>query len=172
MTPEDVLASGQAAVEHLNDFDDAIEADHSLLKGRFHWSKPLLGIPIDAARATAIAERMARAGVWSVPTLVQADRSLAQPPLMTSWMNEPGMRYIPAEGMMLWGNQLERSVQRMDDEDWKRVADGRRNRLEVGRVLRAAGVKLLAGTDTPNTFVVPGFSLVLELENLVAAWVS
>jgi imidazolonepropionase-like amidohydrolase len=57
----------------------------------------------------------------------------------------------------------------MDDDDWELVDRGRRNRIELTRALHAAGVPLLIGTDTPNPFVVPGFSLHEELRNFVAA---
>jgi imidazolonepropionase-like amidohydrolase len=33
--------------------------------------------------------------------------------------------------------------------------------------LRAGGARLLVGTDTPNSFVVPGFSMYEELANLI-----
>lgn len=36
-------------------------------------------------------------------------------------------------------------------------------------LLHAAGVRIVAGTDTPNPFVVPGAALHLELEALVAS---
>src|SRR5262249_61100418 len=42
----------------------------------------------------------------------------------------------------------------------------------LGRIVRAlvaAGGRVVAGTDGPNPFVVPGFGLHRELENLVAA---
>jgi imidazolonepropionase-like amidohydrolase len=40
------------------------------------------------------------------------------------------------------------------------------------RAMRDAGVPLLAGTDTPNPLMVPGFSLHAELAALVAAGLS
>jgi hypothetical protein len=41
--------------------------------------------------------------------------------------------------------------------------------LEVVRMMRRAGVKMLAGTDTPNPYLIPGFSLHDELALLVRA---
>ena len=57
----------------------------------------------------------------------------------------------------------------MDNADWQRLDQGRVNRLAMIRALDAAGADLLVGTDTPNPFVVPGFSLHRELDNFVAA---
>ena len=60
----------------------------------------------------------------------------------------------------------------MDDEDWELVARGKQNRLILTRRLYEAGVGLLVGTDTPNPFVIPGFSVHDELQNFVSAGLS
>ena len=52
---------------------------------------------------------------------------------------------------------------------WALVEAGRSNRLRFVSALQDAGACLLAGTDTPNPFVVPGFSLHDELANFEAA---
>jgi imidazolonepropionase-like amidohydrolase len=57
----------------------------------------------------------------------------------------------------------------MDEDDWKLIAAGRAHRMMVVKAFHAAGVRMLAGTDTPNPFVVPGFSLHDELALLVEA---
>lgn len=60
----------------------------------------------------------------------------------------------------------------MDDEDWELVARRKQNRLILTRRLYEAGVGLLVGTDTPNPFVIPGFSVHDELQNFVSAGLS
>jgi imidazolonepropionase-like amidohydrolase len=79
------------------------------------------------------------------------------------------VRYMPAGGRNRWHNMASAAAGRMDDDDWKLAAQGAVNRLQVVSALRSGGVEILAGTDTPNPFVVPGFSLHDELELLVAA---
>jgi imidazolonepropionase-like amidohydrolase len=49
------------------------------------------------------------------------------------------------------------------------VSRGASNRRNLVAALRAAGARLLVGTDTPNPFVVPGASVHEELENFVEA---
>jgi imidazolonepropionase-like amidohydrolase len=44
--------------------------------------------------------------------------------------------------------------------------------VEIVKAMRAAKVPLLAGTDTPNPYTYPGFSLHEELELLVSAGLS
>ncbi len=164
---EEVLAGGQAAIEHLGDYDDAIEAEDSPFKGRYQWFKRLLAMPMDPARAKAIAELQAERGVWTVPTLVQADRALAPPDVVREWLAAPEMAYVPADAREFW---LEaRTSTRLDEADWQLVPRGRAQRLALLGTLREAGVPLLVGTDTPNPFVVPGFAVHEELRNFVAA---
>jgi imidazolonepropionase-like amidohydrolase len=57
----------------------------------------------------------------------------------------------------------------MTPEDFKHVAEGERVRERLVKFLHQGGARLLAGTDTPNAFVIPGFSLHEELQNLVDA---
>jgi imidazolonepropionase-like amidohydrolase len=165
----EALSGGQAAIEHLGDYDEAVEADNSPFRDRYQWFKRFLGMPMDQAKATAIAVEQARAGVWNVPTLIQADREIARPELVREWLSSPEMAYVQADGRRFWEAQSRRAGERLDAEDWKHVARGRVNRLAFVRTLHQAGVRLLVGTDTPNRFLVPGFALHEELKNFVEA---
>jgi imidazolonepropionase-like amidohydrolase len=159
----EVFAGGQAAIEHLGDYDEAIEADDSPFRGRYQWFKRFLGMPMDQAKAATIALEQARARVWTVPTLIQAEREIAPPELVHEWLASPEMAYVQADGREFWEEQSREAAERMDAEDWKLIARGRINRLALVRTLHQAGVPLLVGTDTPNPFVIPGFSLHQEL---------
>lgn len=166
---DETLSRGQATIEHLGDYDEVTEADDSPYKGRYLWFKRFLGMPVDPAKVGAIAKRQARSSTWTVPTLVQADREVARPDSVRTWMLAPEMSYVPAEARSFWQEQLQRTTAKMDEEDWTVVARGRVNRFALVRALHEAGVHLLAGTDTPNPFVIPGFSLPDELMNLTNA---
>lgn len=166
---KEALSGGQTSIEHLGDYDEVIEADDSPSRNRYQWFKRFLAMPIDVAKARSIGEEQARSGVWTVPTLVQADKELAPADVVQAWLGEPELAYISADGRTFWKEQLERTAARMDDEDWRRVALGKSNRLSLVRLLHESGVPLLAGTDTPNPFVVPGFSLHEELKLFVDA---
>lgn len=165
----DALRSGQVAIEHLGDHAEAVEADDSPFADGWHWSKRFLAMPFDPDKARKIAEFQAERGVWSVPTLVQADRELAPADAVRAWLEAPEMAYVDSRGRQFWVEQSERFASRMDAEDWALVAQGRQHRLDLTRTLHQAGVSLLVGTDTPNPFVVPGFAIHEELKNFVAA---
>ena len=163
------LTQGAASIEHLSDYASAIESDSSPFKGKPHWIKRFLGMPIDALRLQAVAQKQASVGVWSVPTLIQPLRAMLRADDLKERMASAEVRYMPAGGRNRWHNMASAAAGRMDDDDWKLAAQGAVNRLQVVSTLRSGGVGILAGTDTPNPFVVPGFSLHDELELLVAA---
>ncbi len=162
-----VLAAGQLFIEHLADFAAAIQADQAP-----GWSRRYLAMPVDPAKMRSVAERLTAAGVWSVPTLIEPERGVLRDAAITELLQSEELRYIPADGRALWERQTRAAAQRMDEDDWKLIAAGRAHRMMLVQQFRAARVKLLAGTDTPNAFVVPGFSLHDELALLVEAGLS
>jgi imidazolonepropionase-like amidohydrolase len=163
------LEAGQHSIEHVAELDDAVEADDSPTRGRFLWTKLYLAMPMDTATAWSVARELTAAGIWIVPTVVQADRALPPPDSLASWLAASEMVHITVEGRGFWEQRARRSTARMDAEDWKTVERGRENRTRLLRILHEAGVELALGTDTPNPFVVPGFSVHEELANFIEA---
>jgi hypothetical protein len=163
------LTAGQAAIEHVADYASSIESDTSPYKGKPHWSKRYLAMPVDAALLERLAKQQADAGVWTVPTLVQPLRELLTPDELTAQLASPELKRIPADGRQQWESMTRRVIGRMDADDWTLVATAAGNRRAVVAALHKAGVPLLAGSDTPNPFVVPGISLHDELALLVEA---
>ncbi len=164
-----VLEAGQRTIEHLADYGALVEAGDSPFRNRFHWSKLYLAMPADSARMEAAAGRIAGSGVWAVPTLIQAERAIAPPESVRAWLATPEMAYIPADGRAFWEEQAQQLTRRMDAEDWELVRRGRENRQLMVRSLHRAGAHLLVGTDTPNPFVLPGYSVAEELASVVDA---
>jgi imidazolonepropionase-like amidohydrolase len=159
------IASGMQAIEHLNDYARAIELRDDVPA----WSRRYLSMPVDPQRMKSVADRLAKASVWSVPTLIQPERELLRPEQITARLALPEVQLIPADGRKQWEAQSRRVAARLDDDDWKLVAAGRAHRLMLVDALHKGGVPLLAGTDTPNPFVVPGVSLHDELALIVEA---
>ena len=169
---ENALNSSQASIEHLTSFDELVEADTSPYRDGFHWSKLYFAMPTDAAKFAPAAERIMAAAVWTVPTAVQADRQFAAPGLLIEWLEAPEMAFVGTDAREVWESIVTDNVGRLDDDDWGFIAQGRQNRLSMIAALHTAGANLLIGTDTPNPFVVPGFSLHEELDNFAAAGVA
>lgn len=162
------VAAGQT-IEHLADFGEWLEAGESPWRDRWHWSKLFLAMPVDGARYDETAERLARAGVWTVPTLVERERAVADSGTVERWLAEPQMRFVSAGGIEYWKRQVERAAARMDEADWQLIERGAAQRARLVAALHAGGAPLLAGTDTPNAFLVPGHALIEELQAMVAA---
>jgi imidazolonepropionase-like amidohydrolase len=156
------IASGLRSIEHLGDFAAAIQAGEAP-----GWSKPYLSMPVDTDRMAALGQRLAAARVWNVPTLLQPERELQRVEAISQRLASEEVGYIPADGRKQWESQARRVAARLDDDDWTLIAGGRAHRLMLVNAFHMAGVSILAGTDTPNPFVVPGFSLHDELELLV-----
>ena len=120
----------------------------------------------DAGKARSLFDLFAKNGTWQTPTLVQR-KAFAFPPMKTP--DDPLMRFVPRSLRWRWdpaqdGRLQGRSEARQEIE---------RQFYEKDRALiapmRAAGVKFLAGTDTPDGFTFPGFSLHDELAALADA---
>lgn len=165
----DVMTSGQHSIEHLADFDELIESDGSPVRGRFDWTKRYLAMQADPDRIAHAAQQAATSGVWIVPTIIQADRALAPSDTLRRWLAARELTFIPADGRDAWERQVTGAGARMDSTDWRSVARGRANRRALLGALQRAGARIALGTDTPNAFVVPGFSMHDELANYIEA---
>jgi hypothetical protein len=109
-------------------------------------------------KAAALFKQLARNGTYAVPTLVlHRSLGLGTDP---AFRNDPRLKYMPPGIRTLfdWELGFFRSYRPVYE----------RQLLTVGAMHRAK-VKILAGTDTYNSFCFPGFSLHDELELLVQA---
>ena len=134
--------------------DKAIEA-HLALFVR-NESEPLASY--DEQKALALFKHMARNGTHAVPTLV-LHHSLGigpNPPVR----NDPRLKYMPVSVKQIFAWELGLFPA------WQPVFE---RMLTITKTMHGAGVRILAGTDTPNTYCFPGFSVHDELELFVKA---
>ena len=118
------------------------------------------------------------AGAWVVPTLVLWDVGIIGRGDAQTMAKYPEMRYWPkrnipgvVEGVEGWirrhaGGARQAQADPAAADLW---AD---NRLEVLRALSDGGVGILMGTDSPQIFSVPGFSLHREMRAMADAGLS
>jgi imidazolonepropionase-like amidohydrolase len=121
----------------------------------------------DADLIAPLASATAEAGVWNVPTqsLFEHVVGVDEPQAMR---NRSEMRYMPEATVQQWVDAKRDIVNGVDFD--RAVADRaielrRRLILELHR----HGASLLLGSDSPQIFNVPGFSIHRELEFLVLA---
>jgi hypothetical protein len=166
--------AGQRSIEHEDDLMRACSAKDSLIRATFGdtaaFSAPdqvqlirdqaeMLRASPDRRRCSEVIATLARNHTWVTPTLVvyqpyahafdsaskQRQLSKYVPGLVRAGWHARATAFTPADSMVV------RSY----------------FSFEHTRELRNAGVKLLAGTDAPQAYVYPGFSLHDELALLV-----
>ena len=163
------LAAGQASIEHLDGYADEIEADDSPIRNQRSWLRRYFAVKIDDDKIRGIVAATRQAGVWNVPTLVERQNSALRAEAVQGRVGRPEMRYLPPSTGGFWSQSNERVTGRMSPEDFDSVAEGERVRKRLVKFLHEGGGRLLLGTDTPNPFILPGFSIYEELQNLVDA---
>ena len=170
VTPVEASDAGQRSLEHLTEVDVGTSSDEAAIKAeeleamnQKHGYIPdpaRLKATFDSAKTAALFERFVRNGTWQVPTLVvlYQEREIADSTLQK---NDSRLAYIPRLLRNYWRSLPTEIATKM-------VALYSFHSDLVGPLNRA-GVQLLAGSDTPNPFVYPGFGLHDELDLLVRA---
>ena len=161
------LASGQVSIDHLDNTIEALVPDDRLPAG----GGGLFGVGdlldrVDMTLLPQLVEDTRAAGAWMVPTMVLwetvffGDRTAAE--LRAA---RPEVRYMPPETVEQWERVVDERAAGADSEANRRVAELRR---QVLRALHEGGVPIVMGTDSPQIFSVPGFSVHHEM----ALWVE
>jgi imidazolonepropionase-like amidohydrolase len=165
--------AGQRSIEHEDDLMRACTSRDSLLRARaadtatfsegtlalMRAQAMIIRTSYDPVACKSVIATLARNHTWVTPTLIVYqpyahgyDSASTHPELA---------KYVPGTVQAGWMHRA--SVVSPTDSIVVRSFFS----FDRTRDLRDAGVKLLAGTDTPQPFVYPGFSLHEELELLV-----
>jgi imidazolonepropionase-like amidohydrolase len=143
---------GQETFDHLDGYIEYLEGD----KG-----------PLDQTKLAEAVRRTREAGAWVVPTMVLWETLLGTADLKTL-QSHPELKYMPAEQVEQWTAAFESRLKspQFKPETARRVAA---NRLQLLKSLQDGGVRILMGTDSPQQFSVPGFSIHRELRRMADA---
>jgi imidazolonepropionase-like amidohydrolase len=120
---------------------------------------------IDENRIPALARATREAGVAVVPTMALWEVILGVHAPGTM-MDRPELRYMPRQMVEGWRNNV---AQRIAQTDAAQAALEAQLRLRMLGALDDAGAVILMGTDAPQLFSVPGFSLHRELDVMAKA---
>ncbi len=152
---ERAIEAGQQSIDHLDGYIAYLDGEEG---------------PLDASRVQEAVELTRENDVWVVPTMALWETILGVRPLseVTAY---PELRYMPDEMLEGWRRSYEnrRSAADFDQERVDRIAA---NRIELLRAMNEGGVGILMGTDAPQQYSVPGFSLRRELPLMAAAGMS
>jgi imidazolonepropionase-like amidohydrolase len=121
----------------------------------------------DQKKAASLFSRFARNGTWMSPTLtvLRAIAFIGD----GDFRNDARLRFIPPYVKnTMWGGTAF-GLNKRTPEDNAAAKKIFQKQLEIIGAMRRRGVEFIAGTDTPNPYVYPGFSLHDELALLVKA---
>jgi hypothetical protein len=119
---------------------------------------------IDSVVRTSLAQ-----GIAHTPTLVLLDR-VSRLDRVDEQMAEPVMRLLPRfYSALVWDPRGFPWHEGFDAAYWPLAREATQNARRMVAALSRAGVRIYAGTDVGNPFLVPGASLHEELRQLVAA---
>lgn len=163
------LEVGQITVDHLDGYMPLLVRDgFAIPEGAGGFFGHGLADAVDERKIAALARLTRQAGVWNVPTDSLMHHMLVPGLDEAELLAREEMRYVPRA--MLDGWKKARAGFRSDpDYDPARAAKFIAVRGKLIKALHGAGAGLLLGSDAPQVFNVPGFSLHRELTYLVQA---
>lgn len=146
-----VLESGQASIDHLDNYVETVGGPDSANDRRI----------AQVVAATCAAQ------VWNVPTLALWETFMGPEDSATLAAREE-LRYVPQAWRLNWAQQLKqvRAGNPLPAEKRLVTLALRRRILQS---LQTAGCPIALGTDSPQLYSVPGFSIPREMQSMQAA---
>jgi hypothetical protein len=160
------LAARQKSIEHLRGYiEKLVPADAPLQPGIDLRSRTLAWTHIDESRIPDLVRATLAAGVWQCPTLSTAIYH-APSSAVERYLATTEAQYLDPQTREAFRHRERiKWLSNFSEDDFVRATRANDRQAVLLRAMHAAGVPLLAGTDT-DTF---GFALHRELEAFVAA---
>jgi len=164
---DDALRAKQRSIEHLDGWLDALSPKAPWLGRRLtQEERPRVLEFLQPEMMPSVASRIAHSDSWSCVTLEVWER-FASPAEVAERLSLPEMKLCPPALIASWDPRADFRIRSVPPQFWEMRKQLTATRREIVRQLRSAGAKILVGTDTPNPWVVPGFSLHNELDHLI-----
>jgi imidazolonepropionase-like amidohydrolase len=159
------LEARYATIDHVDGYVEALAREGASNSQMFGLN--LTGV-LDESRIPQLVEATRKAGVWIVPTeaLFEHWVGLDDPEAMTTW---PEMQYVSKDTLQQWVASKQKILAGGTPAERTKFLEVRRRLIKA---LHAGGVGLLLGSDGPQVWNVPGFSVHRELRYLVQAGLS
>jgi imidazolonepropionase-like amidohydrolase len=164
-------------IQHLDGYFEAALADSAPTRtsltqgGVFRLSNWRTIDYVDDAKLARLAGATARAGIWSTPTLAVFNTAFAIGFTDDDLHARPDWKLMPANFRRLYLRARERYWNPANDS--VRTPERRRRYVEfrnrATKAIADSGGKILAGSDSPDWFMVYGWTMHRELQSLVAA---
>jgi len=154
------IAVGCSAIEQV--MDEKAQAFAARYRARYASIEPRAAATFDPTIANALFSRFLTNGTWQVPTLVELRRNAIGE---DSAQSDPLRAYLPASLRDWWSKSPNTTFPIGGQELFA-------SELLLTQKMHTSGVLFLAGTDSPNPSILPGFALHDELKLLVRAGFS
>jgi len=165
---ERVLQHRQASIDHVDGFLEAMVRDGSPVaatQSAFFGAN--LVDHVDESKLPALVALARASGTWIVPTQTLFE-SMAGPETPEALAQRPEMKYWPASTVAQWVQATGNTRNQLGLTE----AQGRQMNVLRRRIMKAlydGGVPFLLGSDAPQWWNVPGFSIERELAAMVRA---
>lgn len=149
------LEMGQETIDHIDGYAEHLDGGTK---------------PVDEKGVQDLVARTKTAGAVIVPTLVVWE-TLRGPVTLESRTSLPELRYMPRPQVEQWTKALDTRLKKPDlnRDEAKQYID---NRMRIFKALYDGGVTILLGSDAPQQFNVPGFSIHHEMKRMVEGGMS
>lgn len=142
----------QETVDHLDGYIEFLEAKNSA---------------IDPLKLKEIVKLTKDTGTWVIPTMVLWETIIGSASL-DEMMKFPELRYMPQAEVQRWKTGYERRVGGANFNHTEATTTAK-NRKILLKALNDGGAKIIFGTDAPQQFSVPGFSIHREIASMAEA---
>jgi imidazolonepropionase-like amidohydrolase len=146
------LMNGQYSIEHLTGYINSFQGK----------------LMISENEISAYAKLTVEKGVWNCPTLVWYSTGIS-PDSEAELNGRPEMRYVSKNAKSIWKDTVRGFKDYVENNNLKYPYDAYPLAIRMVNMLHNEGAKILVGTDSGSSYVIPGFSYAKELENLVKA---
>jgi imidazolonepropionase-like amidohydrolase len=144
------LEMGQETIDHVDGYIEYLNGETA---------------PVDEAKLSEVVRRTKAAGAWIVPTMALWETLIGYTSLETL-SALPELKYSPPQQVEQW-KTLHRNRLSNPQFNRKTAELMATNRMRILKALHDGGVRILLGTDAPQQFSVPGFSIHREMAVMV-----
>jgi len=158
--PEEVglihaLEMGQETIDHVDGYIEYLNGAAS---------------PVDEAKLADVVRRTKAAGAWIVPTMALWETLIGYTDL-SALTAMPELKYTPPQQVEQWKTAHQNRLNH-PTYDRKKAELIATNRMRILKSLHEGGVRILLGTDAPQQFSVPGFSIHREMALMLKCGLS
>jgi imidazolonepropionase-like amidohydrolase len=162
------LETGYATIDHLDGYVEAMVRQGSpVTAAESEFFGLNLGEYLDESKLPALVEATREARVWNVPTQVLM-LNLMPTESVEALERRPEMRYVAPGSLAKWA-ETKNSILKETGSSVESARRVMQIRMKLIKALHAGRAGLLLGSDAPQIYNVPGFSIHRELAALVTA---